>query len=146
MVKFKAAVRRRRLKRMSRLSQSSGPYRKVCRWDGTLASRWSSYVRLKGLVFVLMYTQTSAMDAAHATDLLGRIMELSTAATTAATTANQMLEAFNAGGKGAQALRFGDGGKLLRTPEVFDTDDPVKYSSWREQFLNWLTFCGMVIS
>ena len=80
------------------------------------------------------------MDAAQATDLLGRIMELSTAATSAATTANQMLEAFNAGGKGSGS-RFGDGAKLLRSPEVFDTDDPVKYTTWREQFLNWLTFC-----
>ena len=81
------------------------------------------------------------MDASQASDLLGRIMELSTAATTAATTANKMLEAFNSGGKGAQTQRFGDGAKLLRSPEVFDTDDPVKYSNWREQFLNWLTFC-----
>ena len=52
-----------------------------------------------------------------------------------------MLEAFNAVGKGAQVPRFGDGAKFVRTPEVFDTDDPVKYSNWREQFLNWPTFC-----
>ena len=82
MNKFKAAVRRRRLKRTSRLSQYQGAHRKVCRWDGTLASRWSSYVKLQGLVFLLMYTEVSAMDAAQAADLLGRIMELSTAATT----------------------------------------------------------------
>jgi len=97
---------------------------------------------MKGLVFLLLYTQTSAMDAAQATGLLGRIMGLSTAATTAANTANQMLEAYSAGGgKVSQTSRFGDGTKLLRSPEVFDTDDPVKYTNWREQFLNWLTFC-----
>ena len=67
-------------------------------------------------------------------------MELSAAATTAATTANRMLDAFNSGG-GKGAPRFGDGAKLLRAPGVFNTDDPVKYTSWREQFLNWLTFC-----
>ena len=60
------------------------------------------------MVFLVMYTQCAAMDAAQAQDLLGRIMELSTAATTAATTANQMLEAFNSGG-GRGAPRFGDG-------------------------------------
>ena len=104
--------------------------------------RWTSYVKLKGMVFLLMYTQTAGMDAAQATDLLGRIMELSQAATTAATTANQIMEAYNAGGgKGNQGPRFGDGAKLLRAPEVFETDDPIKYSNWREQFLNWLTFC-----
>ena len=30
---------------------------------------------------------------------------------------------------------------MLRTPDVFETDDPVRYTLWREQFLNWLTFC-----
>ena len=53
-----------------------------------------------------------------------------------------MLEAYNAaGGKGSQAPRPGDGAKLLRAPEVFDTDDPVNYTNWRGQILNWLTFC-----
>ena len=32
-------------------------------------------------------------------------------------------------------------GKASFAPEVFDTDDPVNYTNWREQFLNWLTFC-----
>ena len=109
-IKFNRKARRRTLKqRMSRLSQYRGPRRKPCRWDGTLVSRWSSYIRMKGLVFLLLYTQASAMDAAQATDRLGRIMELSTAATTAANKANQMLEAYNAaGGKGSQAPRLGD--------------------------------------
>ena len=142
-IKFNRMVRRRGLKqRVSRLSHYRGPHGKPCRRDGTLASRWASYVKMKGLVFLLLYTQTSAMDAAQATSLLGRIMGLSTAATTAVNTANQMLEAYSAGGgKGSQTSRFGDGTKLLRSPEVFDTDDPVKYTNWREQFLNWLTFC-----
>eukprot|EP00435_Cladocopium_sp_Y103_P033026 s1787_g8.t1 len=103
---------------------------------------WNSYIRMKGMIFLLMQSQQAvAMDAAQAQDLLSRIMELSSAATTAATTANTMLENFQAGGKGGQAPRFGDGAKLLRSPEVFETDDPVKYAHWREQFLNWITFC-----
>ena len=53
-----------------------------------------------------MYAQTAAMDAQQATDLLGRIMELSSAATTAARTANTMLQSFGGGGKGGP--RFGD--------------------------------------
>ena len=61
---------------------------------------------MKGMVFMVMYTQCAAMDAAQAQDLLGRIMELSTAATTAATTANQMLEAFNSGGGKGAASRL----------------------------------------
>ena len=88
-----------------------------------------------------MYTQTMAMDAAQANDLLSRIMELSTAATTAANTANTMLETFTSNGGRNSQPRFGDGAKVLRSPDTFDTDDPVKYTMWREQFLNWLTFC-----
>ena len=38
-------------------------------------------------------------DAQQANDLLGRIMELSTAATSAANTANTMREAFTQGGR-----------------------------------------------
>ena len=94
-------------------------------------------LRMKGMVLLMMYTQTSALDAAQATDLLGRIMELSTAATTAATTANQMLEALNSG-RGKGAPRFGDVAKLLQAPEVFDTDGLVKYTSWREQLAHFL--------
>lgn len=35
------------------------------------------------------------------------------------------------------------GGKSVQgpRPDVFETDDPVKYGLWREQFLNWLVFC-----
>jgi hypothetical protein len=31
--------------------------------------------------------------------------------------------------------------KVLRPPDTFEVDDPVRYSLWREQFLNWLVFC-----
>ena len=71
---------------------------------------------------------------------LGRIMELSTAATSAANTASTILEAFTKGGEGQQS-RFGEGAQVLRPPDAFNTKDPIKYSLWREQILNWLTFC-----
>ena len=87
---------------------------------------WNGYLKLKGLIFLTMYAQTAAMDAQQATDLLGRTMDLSSAATTAARTANTMLQSFGGGGKGGP--RFGDGAKVLRPPE-FDTDDPVKVSN-----------------
>jgi len=142
--KFKvmAENRRRRLRieRQSHLGLRRCPHGRSKRWDGTLERRWHGYLKLKGIIFLTMYAQTAAMDAQQATDLLGRIMELSCAATTAAQTANTMLQNFG-GGKGQGGPRFGDGAKVLRPPEVFDTDDPVKYTLWREQFLNWLTFC-----
>ena len=85
-----------------------------------------------------MVSQAQGMNAEQANDLLTRIMDLSQAATTAAQTATSMMQAAQ-GGKGGQ--RFGDGARVLKSPDVFDTDDPVRYSFWREQFLNWLVFC-----
>eukprot|EP00435_Cladocopium_sp_Y103_P055464 s1657_g18.t1 len=89
--KFKGMVGRRRRQRQSHLSQLKGPYRKPRRWKGNLAARWDAYLKLKGCIFLCMYTQTMAMDAQQASDLLGRIMEFSSAATTAARTASTMV-------------------------------------------------------
>ena len=139
----KLNYKRKRRQRLvqSHLGQCRCPYRKPRRWNGHLQARWNAYMKLKGCIFLLMYTQTMAMDAAQANDLLSRIMELSTAATTAANTANTMLETFTSNGGRNSQPRFGDGAKVLRSHDTFDTDDPVKYTMWREQFLNWLTFC-----
>ena len=90
----KLNYKRKRRQRLvqSHLGQCRCPYRKPRRWNGHLQARWNAYMKLKGCIFLLMYTQTMAMDAAQANDLLSRIMELSTAATTAANTANTILE------------------------------------------------------
>ena len=56
-------------------------------------------MKFKGCIFLLMHGQSMAMNAQQANDLLGRIMELSTAATSAANTANTMREAFTQGGR-----------------------------------------------
>lgn len=66
-------------------------------------------------------------------------MDLSQAATSAAQATSTMIHELQ-GGKGSGHQRFGDGAKP-RTPDIFETDDPVRYTLWREQFLNWLTFC-----
>lgn len=44
-------------------------------------------------------------------------------------------------GKGGEGGGFGDGARVLKKPDVFETDDPVRYSLWREQFIDWLVFC-----
>ena len=112
-----------------------GPGQVKRRWRGNLQQRWNSKVKLKGLIFLMLYVEAAGMDAQQANDLLTRIMELSNAAAQAATTATSMIEGFQTGGKGSS--RFGDGAKVLRAPDVFEMDDPVRYSLWREQFLNW---------
>ena len=90
---------------------------------------------MKGIIFALMYAQTAAMDTQQASDLLGRIMDLSSAATTVAQAASTMIQSFSSSGTKGNGSRFGDGVKVLRSPEIFDTDDPVQYSMWRDQSL-----------
>ena len=118
-----------------------GPSRCQRRWRGDLRVKWESRMRLRFVVFLGLYVQANSMDAGQAQDLVTRIMELSAAATTAAQSANSLYQALE-GGKGAGGgQKFGEGARLLKPPEVFETDDPVRYSLWREQFMNWLTFC-----
>ena len=75
---------------------------------------------------MVLYMEVGGMDAQQAGDMLTRIMELSQAATHAANAASTMITQFQQGGKGG--TRFGDGAKILRTPDVFDVDDPVTRS------------------
>ena len=71
------------------------------------------------------------------------MVDLSAAATTAAHISTNVLKKFEEASENRNKFgKFGDGTKVLRNPDVFDTDDPVRYSLWRKQFLNWLTFCG----
>lgn len=116
-----------------------GPGQVRRRWRGNLQQKWSSKVKLKGFIFLMLYVEAAGKDAQQANDLLTKIMERSNAATQLATTATSMIEGFQSGGKGSS--RLGDGAKALRAPDVFEMDDPVRYSLWREQFLNWLVFC-----
>eukprot|EP00435_Cladocopium_sp_Y103_P000040 s2725_g1.t1 len=107
---------------------------------GNPRTRWQCHLRLRGLIFMALYLEVGGMDAQQATDMLTRIKDLSQAETQAGNTASNLMNEFQSGqGKGGS--RFGDGAKILRTPDVFEVDDPVKYTLWREQFINWITFC-----
>ena len=81
-----------------------------------------------------MPSQANGMNAEQANELVTRIVDLSQAATTAAQAAHTMMQSFQTGKGGGQ--RFGDGERVLKY-----TDDPVRCSLWREQFMNWLVFC-----
>jgi hypothetical protein len=125
-----------RMRSRSRL----GPGQTRRKWHGGLRQKWNVKLRLKGLIFMALCMEAVGMDARQANDLLTRIMELSNAAIQAAATATSMIGEVQQQGKGASS-RFGDGVKVLRPPDTFEVDDPVRYSLWREQFLNWLVFC-----
>ena len=127
-------------KAMAKSRSHLGPGQTKRKWKGGLRQKLHFKLRKKGMILTLLYVEAMGMDAQQANDLLTRIMELSNAATQAATTATSMIGEFKQQGKGSSS-RFGDGVKVLRPPDTFEVDDPVRYSLWREQFLNWLVFC-----
>ena len=86
--------RRSRSRTLSHLGLHACP-QETQGWNGNLARRWDGYFKMKGIIFAVMYGQTAAMDAQKASDLLGRIMDLSSAATTAAQAASAMIQSFS---------------------------------------------------
>eukprot|EP00435_Cladocopium_sp_Y103_P035518 s3061_g9.t1 len=109
------------------------------RWDGGLKQRWECKLRFKGFLMLAMLSQANGMNAEQANELVPKIVDLTQAATSAAQATSTMIQTFQVGKGGGH--RFGDGARVLKAPDTFDTDDPVRYSLWREQFMNWLVFC-----
>ena len=132
------SLRRRRTRKLRLVSHLS-PRRIGLRWNGGLKQRWESKLRFKGLLMLTMLYQANGMNAEQANELVTRIVDLSQAATTAAQAASSMMQSFQ-GGKGS-GQKFGDGARVLKSPDTLEVDDPVRYSLWREQFMNWLVFC-----
>ena len=98
--------------------------------------------KLRGMLLVFLLRLGQAMDQQQAENFLARVMELSTAATEAAQSTASAMEFLKqqAENKGDTRSRFSDASKVLKQPECFDVDDPIKFTMWREQFLNWLCF------
>lgn len=136
-VYYKMVKPKKALKSKSHL----GPGQKNRKWPEDLGVRWEATVRLRGLLFLGLYVQANGMNAAQAEELMNRVISLTSAATNAAMATSTLVNEMQTGGGKGSGPRFGDGAKLLKAPDVFETDDPVKYSLWREQFLNWLVFC-----
>ena len=118
------------------------PRRKTLRWNGTLKKPWMEKKRLRGMLLVSLLTLGQAMDQQQAENILGRVMELSTAATEAARSTASAMEFLKqqAENEGDARSRFSDASKVLKQPDCFEVDDPIKFTMWREQFLNWLCF------
>ena len=115
------------------------------KWNGSLRSRWESKMKLRSLAWIFLYVNSMnvahGMDAAQASELLSRVMDLSAAATTAAQVTSNVLKKMEEREENHGKPRFGDGAKILKAPETFEVDDPVRYTLWKEQFTNWIVFC-----
>ena len=85
--------------------------------------------------------QASGMDAGASERIVSQIMELSSAATQAVRMSQALLERVNSASSSSstQVGRM-DASKVLKLPDTFSEDDPVKFTLWQEQFLNWICF------
>ena len=96
--------------------------------------RWWIESRLsrKTKAWLSLFFMVSMMSA---DDLFRRIDSLSQAATAAAQAAVTVLNHLDQG-----SPRSGGGDQVLKQPDAFEADDPIEFSTWRLQFMNWLTW------
>ena len=123
----------------SRRTMTTGhlSYYKQRRWNGRLRGRFEKKLQLRGLIFMTLWLNTYAMDQEQMARMLDQVMNLANAATTAARASSSVMEKMENRRDGGG---FSEASKILRPPETFDVDDPMKYVAWKESFTNWLTY------
>ena len=88
------------------------------KWNGSLRSRWESKMKLWSLAWIFLYANSMrvahSMDAAQASELLNRVMDLSAAAATAAQATSNVLRKMDEREERRGRPKFGDGAKHLR--------------------------------
>ena len=141
-----ACKRENKVKRIFNRGKQNHLSQQKRKWNGCLRSRWRSRMRLRSAFWIFLYANSvqisHAMDAAQVQQLMTRVMGLSAAATTAAQISTNVLKKFEESqADHGHKPRFGDGAKVLKSPDCFEVDDPIRYSLWKEQFTNWLVFC-----
>ena len=130
-----------------------GPMKKRCRcrphrekghlsykrrkWDGSLRKRFECRLRLRGVLFLSCWLGANTMDAGQAAQMMNQMMQMTEAATNAARVSALALEKMD---QKKAVGNFGEASKVLRSPESLEGDDPLRYVSWRETFMNWLTY------
>ena len=107
------------------------------RWNGRLRQRFECRLRLKGLLFLGCWTAAQAMEAEQAAQMMNQMLQMTEAATKAARVSASVLEKME---RKKESGNFGEASKVLKAPDSLDGDDPLKYVSWRETFVNWLSY------
>ena len=113
-------------------------FRRNRRWNGKLRERFQCRLQIKAVIFLSLWSSSSAMDADQTRQVLARMMQMTEAATHAAQGSSAMMERFE--NRRKDSSNFGEASKVLKALEVLEGDDPLKYVSWREQFTNWLIY------
>ena len=125
----------------SHLGQCMRPFRRSRRWNGNLRAQWMEKLNLRGVIFISLLCAGHAMDAQQASQILNQMADLASSATRAATASTAALDAFQKNQEEHRSRpRPGDFTKILKKPDNFLEDDPVKFMGWREQFVNWISF------
>lgn len=111
-------------------------YYKKKKWNGRLRGRFETKLQLRGLLFMTLWCNTYGMDQEQLNRILSQVMTLADAATTAARASSSVMEKMENRRDGGG---FSEASKILRPPESFEVDDPMRYVAWKESFTNWLT-------
>eukprot|EP00913_Durusdinium_trenchii_P016912 g15900.t1 len=127
-----------RMKRESKLRLGHLSCRRNRKWNGKLRERFQCRMQIKAVIFLSLWSSGNAMDADQTRQILARMMQMTEAATHAAQASSAMMERFE--NRKKEGGNFGEASKVLKSPEVLEGDDPLKYVSWQEQFTNWLIY------
>ena len=107
------------------------------RWNGGLKHRFEMKLKLKTLIFLSLLTSSHAMDGEQVQRMFNHMMQLTEATMTAARSSAMVAERLD---RKDNRGSFSEASKVLKSPEAFEVDDPLRFVSWSDSFKNWLTY------
>ena len=106
-------------------------------WQRGLRQRFEFRMKLRGLIFLSLWTSGQAMDGEQVQRMFNHLLQMTEATMTAARSSALVAEKLS---KKANQGSFSEASKVLKAPEAFEVDDPLKFVSWSDNFKNWLTY------
>ena len=114
-----------------------GHLSKARRWSGGLRQRFECRMKTRSLIFLSLWTSGQAMDGEQAQRMFNHLLQMTEATMNAARSSAMVAEKLN---KKDSHGSFSEASKVLKAPEAFEVDDPLKFVSWSDNFKNWLTY------
>ena len=114
-----------------------GHLSKARRWNGGLRHRFEFRMKMRSLIFLSLWTSGQAMDGEQAQRMFNHLLQMTEATMNAAQSSALVAEKLN---KKDSHGSFSEASKVLKAPEAFEVDDPLKFVSWSDNFKNWQTY------
>ena len=120
-----------------RFEEPKGHLSRARRWNGHLRSHFEFRMKLRSVLFLTLWTTGQAMDGDQLQRMFTHMMQLTEATVAAARSSAAVAEKLD---RKDHTKGFGEASKVLRAPEAFEVDDPLRFVSWSDNFKNWLTY------